>query len=259
MRSFVLIMLLFASSAQALTWDKVWKNQDQQAYQALTQNNFKEAAMLFKDPEWQGIAYYRMGDYQKALQAFMQGKDATAWYNSGNALAYLGQYQEAIRAYDQALTLNTDFEDARFNKALLQQLANNQTTASAPSSPSSSQTVPPFKRRYENKKNASASQATSSTQDNMTNTVNTSNTTPNTTQPTTAPQENSSQNSNTSPSSAGTSTPNNANPNDANSNSSNTYQNQQQQQSLQNMNDDPGGLLQRKLSRDYEQSQQQGE
>ncbi len=259
MRSFFLIMLLFASSAQALTWNEVWKNQDQQAYEALTQNNFEKAATLFKDPEWQGIAYYRMGDYQKALQAFMQGKDATAWYNRANALAYLHQYQEAIRAYDQALSLKADFEDARFNKALLEQLSNNQTTASAPSSLPSSQTVPPFKRRYENKKNASASQATSSTQNNMANTANTLNTTSNTTQPTTTPQENSSQNSNTLPSSAETSTPNNANLNDANSNSSNSYQNQQQQQSLQNMNDEPDGLLQRKLSRDYEQSQQQGE
>lgn len=255
MRSFVLIILFFASSAQALTWNEVWKNQDQRAYQALTQNNFQEAATLFKDLEWKGIAYYRMGDYQKALQAFEQGKEASAWYNRGNALAHLGQYQEAIRAYDQALNLDADFEDARFNKALLQQLSNNQTTASASPSPPSPPTVPPFKRRYENKKNAASSQAASSVQDNTTNT---SNTTLDTAQSTMTPEGNGSRNSNGPPSSEN-STPNNANPNDTNSNPSNTYQNQQQQQSLQNMNDDPGGLLQRKLSRDYEQSQPPGE
>ena len=41
--------------------------------------------------------------------------------HEGNALARLGNYQEAIKAYDEALKLQPDHDDAKFNRDLLKQ------------------------------------------------------------------------------------------------------------------------------------------
>lgn len=36
-------------------------------------------------------------------------KYATAWYNKGNALKNLGKYDEAVKAYDEAIKLDPKF------------------------------------------------------------------------------------------------------------------------------------------------------
>ncbi len=236
----VALCIVFSSTAEALTWDDLWLNPDEQGYKALQQNNLQQAAAEFNSPEWQGIAYYRLKEYQKALEAFSKGTDATAFYNSGNALALLGRYKEAIAAYDKALALNTSFDDARFNRDLLKNLLNSQP----PSAPMP-QMVPPFKQNYKNKQNqsqsnsnnnqqqVSASQNNSQQQNQQQNQQN---------------QQQQQQLNQQQPANSQT-TPTHSNPT--------SYQDQQQQQALQNINDDPGGLLQRKLQRDYEQRSQQ--
>jgi len=57
---------------------------------------------------------YRQGDYAKAQDLF-QG-----FYNKGNALAFQGKIQDAIRAYEQALKENPENQDAQFNKEYLE-------------------------------------------------------------------------------------------------------------------------------------------
>src|SRR5690606_17070845 len=80
------------------------------------------AAELFEDPEWRAAAQYRAGDYE-ASAATLAGLDtATAHYNRGNALARAGELRAAIAAYDRALELDPDHEDARYNRDLLQEL-----------------------------------------------------------------------------------------------------------------------------------------
>lgn len=242
----VLLTIVF-STAKAITWDDLWLNHDEQGYRALMQGKPNDAAQLFVKPQWQGTAYYRMGDYEHALQAFSSANDATAFYNRGNALAHLGRYQEAINAYDKALTLNSHFDDATFNRELVKKLLHSQ------SSTSTSQNTPPFKKRYEDDKNnpsdnhSSSSENNSSTSNNQTPTN-----TPAETEPQPQPSEPKQSEAPTQPQ---TQSQSNSTPTTLSSN----YQTQQQQQALQNMNDDPGGLLQRKFARDYERSQQQGD
>ncbi len=64
--------------------------------------------------EKQAVEAYRQGDYVKAQELF-QG-----YYNKGNALAYQGKIEEAIKAYEQALKENPKNEDAKFNKEYLE-------------------------------------------------------------------------------------------------------------------------------------------
>jgi Ca-activated chloride channel family protein len=113
---------LYTPSASANWWDNMWKTDDQRAMQAFSEQNFSSAANTFNHSAWQGSAHYRNGDYQQAVDAFSQLDTADAWYNKGNALAKLGQIEQAINAYEEALTRQPDFSDASENKALLEQM-----------------------------------------------------------------------------------------------------------------------------------------
>lgn len=237
-RIFLAALLMACSqAAMALTWDSLWLNPDQQGFKALTENNPQLAAKDFNSPEWKGVAYYRLKEYNKALAAFSKGTDATSFYNSGNALALLGRYQDAIKAYDKALALDPAFEDARFNRNLLQKASNNTPPPSASTTPP---TAPPFKRRFNDRKNSSQDQTEApSNNAAATSAPAQQNTAPSSTQP-----QNSSQSNDTRQPATGS--------------IATSYQDQQQQQALQDINDNPDGLLQKKLARDYAASQQQG-
>jgi Ca-activated chloride channel family protein len=106
------------------TWQDLWQTNDQQAQQQYNQQNYQGAAQQFDNSQWQGSAYYKAGDYEKALEAFTQGEQADSadsLYNQGNALAQMKKHQEAIDAYEQALKKNPDLQDAKDNMEKLKQ------------------------------------------------------------------------------------------------------------------------------------------
>ncbi|MEE2651917.1 MAG: VWA domain-containing protein [Pseudomonadota bacterium] len=109
----------------ALDWQHPWKTADQQAMQRF-QEAPAEAAELFRDPMWRGSAHYRAGNYAAAADAFAERDSADAHYNRGNALAKVGKLDEALKAYDQALHRQPDMADAKTNKALVEQLTEQQ-------------------------------------------------------------------------------------------------------------------------------------
>jgi len=112
--------------ANAGLWDDLWQRRDQQAYQALQKGDPDTAATLFEDPQWRAAARYRGADYSGAAQDFAGAATTTGTYNLGNALAHLGDYDGAIKAYAEVLEREPDHGDAAFNKALLEKLAEQQ-------------------------------------------------------------------------------------------------------------------------------------
>lgn len=106
---------------------------DQQGHRAFQNEQFDKAKSYFKNKDWRAAAAYRSGDFEAASQALENPASATQWYNKGNSLARLGQFEEAINAYQQAMELTEQQtaqsqtrEDAAHNKSLLEKLLEQQ-------------------------------------------------------------------------------------------------------------------------------------
>ncbi len=117
---------VYVPEARANGWDDVWQRRDQQAWQALKNQESDRAAALAVDPALAGEAWYRSGKFDNALGAWSKQDTADGYYNQGNALAQLGEFDAALHAYDQALTLDPALEDAQFNRDLVEQLQQQQ-------------------------------------------------------------------------------------------------------------------------------------
>lgn len=112
---------LTPNTSYAMSWDDLWKNKNQQAHEKLQQGQAAAAAQQFAQPDWKASAQYRAGDYQEAAKNFAQYDTANAHYNRGNALTKANQFAEALKAYDQALKLNPNLEDAKKNRQLVEE------------------------------------------------------------------------------------------------------------------------------------------
>ncbi|NND57589.1 MAG: VWA domain-containing protein [Xanthomonadales bacterium] len=114
--------LLIPRDVSAGWWADVWQTRDQQAFQALVDEDAEKAAALAKDPALSGEAWYRSGEYTNALDAWTADESADANYNRGNALAHMGELDAAIAAYDQALAIDPEMADALHNRALVEKM-----------------------------------------------------------------------------------------------------------------------------------------
>lgn len=129
-RGWVVVFLLFIlppdHQAQAATWNDLWLTKDQQAQRRLQEGAAEDAVELFENPEWRAVAQYRSQDYEESARAFAEREDARSLYNLGNAMARLGEFESAIDAYEQVLEIDPDNADAEYNRALLQQVQEQQ-------------------------------------------------------------------------------------------------------------------------------------
>jgi Ca-activated chloride channel family protein len=112
--------------AQAQTWDNLWLTPDQQGQRALQAGDTAQAAQLFENRDWAGTAAYRGEDYEAAVEHFSEPSDTDDWYNRGNALARVGNIDDAIAAYKESLAMDPGRTDAEENLALLEQLKDQQ-------------------------------------------------------------------------------------------------------------------------------------
>lgn len=118
----ILIFLLhIPKNCYAFEWQDLWQTKDQQAQQQYNNGNYQQAAEQFTKPAWQAAAKYKTDKKLSEDEPMLQATTETGFYNQGNVLAKSGQLEKAIKAYEQALKLNPDNEDAEFNKALVEQ------------------------------------------------------------------------------------------------------------------------------------------
>lgn len=119
-------MLVPTQQVQAADWQSLWQRRDQQGAEAFANEDHADAAALFKSAEWQAASSYRAGNYEAAIAAFSAGNTPDSHYNRGNSLALMGNYAEAIAAYDLAINLENDHSDAIANREIVEQLLEQQ-------------------------------------------------------------------------------------------------------------------------------------
>ncbi|AFL72912.1 VWA domain-containing protein [Thiocystis violascens] len=132
----LLALMLPPRPGLAFGWPDLWSRPDQRAARQFAAGDAQSAADQFRDPAWRAAARYRSGDYAAALDDLAGLQDPEADYNRGNALARLGQFQEAVDAYEDALKQNPDQADARHNLELVRQLLEQQNPSDRQQNPS---------------------------------------------------------------------------------------------------------------------------
>lgn len=135
-KGWIAVLVLFISStagpvpqsAYAETGNKpllntsnLWSNPDQKAMRAFNSGDNESAARTFTRPDWKASAYYRNGDFEAAAKTLEYTESSDGFYNKANALAKLGKYEEAIKAYDKALELDETNDDASYNREQVKQ------------------------------------------------------------------------------------------------------------------------------------------
>lgn len=96
----------------------LWVTPDQHGQWLFQKEQFVSAAQAFSDPMWRGTALYRAGEFEDAAQMFARIDTAEGQYNQGNAWLMHGQYDDAIRCFESALSKRPDWQDAVDNKLL---------------------------------------------------------------------------------------------------------------------------------------------
>ena len=115
-----IFLLPIPKNSYAYEWQDLWQTKEQQAQQQYLEGNYQEAAQQFTDPAWQAAAQYKTNTNGSAEEEMLPAKTGTGFYNQANVLAKSGQLEKAIESYEQSLKLNPDNKDAQYNKDLVE-------------------------------------------------------------------------------------------------------------------------------------------
>lgn len=83
-----------------------WYSKDYQGQLLQNDAKYEEAADRFESDNRKAVAYYKSGDYSSAADLFALDSSGTSNYNRGLALAQLGRYAEAQRAFEAAAKID---------------------------------------------------------------------------------------------------------------------------------------------------------
>ncbi len=92
------------------------------AHELFSQGKYAQAAEIFTNPAWKGVALYRSEQWWRAAEAFVRANDAMSQYNLGNCYVKLSYYELALDAYLRALSIDPNFDDAAHNADIMRKL-----------------------------------------------------------------------------------------------------------------------------------------
>ncbi|MGB0391943.1 MAG: tetratricopeptide repeat protein, partial [Salibacteraceae bacterium] len=108
----VIGVLFLSSCSDNLKFKDLFYSKDYQGQQEFDKQHYLKAAHLYEDEMRKGVAYYKAGDYEKAIQSFSKDSTAQGAYNLGLSYYKNGDLAAAQMAFGLAVEL-----DPSMNKA----------------------------------------------------------------------------------------------------------------------------------------------
>lgn len=118
----LLIVFTFSSCGKESSFIDLWETKDFQAQKHYDKADYDKAGLLYTDPIYQGVAWYKAGDYDKAIRAFEKDTTAMGVYNLGLAYYKNGDYAAAAMAFGKATELDPELEAAQQNQMVIQKI-----------------------------------------------------------------------------------------------------------------------------------------
>ncbi len=106
-------------------WNDLWATRDQQGQSAFRQGDYQKSAELFENKDWRATANFRSGEFADAASEF-DGEDVRSMYNRATSLAKAQKLQESLDTYNKLLEKAPEHEDALFNKKIVEELLKQQ-------------------------------------------------------------------------------------------------------------------------------------
>ena len=107
-------------------WNDLWLTRDQQAQNAYREGDYQSASKLFESQDWKATSEYKQGNFAEAAQGFTQADSERDLYNRATALAKAQQLQESLETYNQLLEKNPEHQDGLYNKKIVEELLKQQ-------------------------------------------------------------------------------------------------------------------------------------
>jgi len=104
------------AEAAGFNWLDAFLTPDQQGRMHFERQEYGEAARHFRDARWKAWSFYRAHDYAQALTLFARGDTPEDFLMMGNCYAHLGEYPQALSAYDNALRERPHYAEAKANR-----------------------------------------------------------------------------------------------------------------------------------------------
>lgn len=126
----LLIMVSLSScSTKDHSFKDLWLTEDYQAQQMAEKGDYEKAAETYRDPLRKGVAYYKSGNYEDAIEAFQIDTTAMGAYNLGLSYYQNGDYAAAELAFGKAVEMDPENEAARANQKMTQQIMQGENEA----------------------------------------------------------------------------------------------------------------------------------
>lgn len=111
-----------AMANESISLSNIWLTTQQQGYIAYNNEKYLEAAVLYEDPFWIGMSYYKAKNYKKAHSFFLRVDNIEGMIYAANSLANAREYLLARTMYTEILKIDPENEVVLFNRKIIQDL-----------------------------------------------------------------------------------------------------------------------------------------
>ncbi|MDN3204005.1 VWA domain-containing protein [Algoriphagus sediminis] len=119
---YVFLVFVITSCGEINSFGDLWYSPDYQGQLLSDKNEFVLAAEAFSDPMRKGVAFFKAGDFENAIEAFQSDTTSNGAYNLGLAYFQNGDYAAANLAFGKALEIDPEMEQARSAQTEINQL-----------------------------------------------------------------------------------------------------------------------------------------